>query len=82
MNVSTTRPVAAGLVPTDDRMSIALIGTSRMWSPRCSMFPTASARTITIPSVHQVNPTSADRATATRTPATTLPTRRRALRSV
>ena len=38
MKVSTTRPVAADLVPTD-MMSIALMGTSRTSSCRCSAYP-------------------------------------------
>ncbi len=76
------RPVAAALVPASDRMSIALMGTSRMLSPRWSAYPTASATTIVIPRLHQVNPTHADRLTASSTPTTTAATRRTALLSV
>ena len=81
MNVSTIRPVAAALV-SPDRMSIALMGTSRVLSPRCSAYPIASATAIVIPRLHHVNPTSAARPTASRTPATTAATRLIALRSV
>ena len=81
MKVSTTRSVAADLVPTD-MMSIALMGTSRTSSRRCSAYPTVSPSVIAIPRLHQVNPTHADSPSASRTPATTLATLRAALRSV
>jgi hypothetical protein len=63
-------------------MSIALIGTSRTVSPRCSAYPTASPTAITIPRLHQVNPTHADSPSASRTPATTAAMLRTALRRV
>ncbi len=80
-SVSTMRPVAAALPPSD-RMSMALIGTSRMWSPRRSTYPTARLAGTRIARLHQVNPATADSATATTTPATTLTTGWTALRSV
>ena len=58
------------------------MGTSRMLLPRCSAYPMASPTAIVIPRLHQVNPTSAARPTASRTPATTAATRLTALRSV
>lgn len=79
--VSTTRLTAAALVPTD-RMSIALMGTSRTFSPRRSANPAASAIATVIPRLHHVNPTHADSATASRTPTTTLATLVMAFRSV
>ncbi len=54
---------------------MALIGTSRMWSPSLSMEPIASAAAIVRPRLHQVNPTAEESASATSTPATTLATR-------
>jgi hypothetical protein len=63
-------------------MSIALMGTSRTSSRRCSAYPTASPSAIAMPRLHLVNPTDADSPSASRTPATTLATRRTALRTV
>ena len=82
MSVSTTRSLAAVLLPTADRISMALIGTSRMSSPSRRMSPTASATAIRMPRLHQVKPTMTDRPTASRTPASTLSTRWPALRRV
>ena len=73
-SVSITRPVAAALV-SKDRISIALIGTSRMWSPSLSLEPMASAAATVRPRLHHVNPTAAESPSATSTPATTLATR-------
>ena len=81
MKVSTIRPLAADLVPTD-MMSIALMGTSRTSSCRCIAYPTVSPSAMAIPRLHQVNPTHADSPSASRTPATTLATLRTAVRSV
>ena len=77
-----TRLLAAVLLPAAGRMSMALIGTSRMSSPSRRMSPAASATAIRMPRLHQVKPTMTERPTATRTPATTLSTRCAALRRV
>jgi hypothetical protein len=79
--VSKIRPVAAVFAAVTDRMSIALMGTSRMASPRRSAWPMNSATTMVIPRLHQVKPTNADKPTASSTPATAAATRCTALRS-
>jgi hypothetical protein len=80
INVSVILLVAAALLPTD-RMSIALIGTSRTAS-RSRSYPTASPSVIVSPRLHHVNPIHLDSPTAIRTPVTTAATLRTALNSV
>ena len=81
INVSVILLVAAVLLPTE-RMSIALIGTSRTASRSRSAYPTASPSAIVSPRLHHVNPTHLDSSSAIRTPVTTPTTLRTALNSV
>lgn len=78
INVSVILLVAAALLPTD-RMSIALIGTSRTASRSRSAYPTASPSVIVSPRLHHVNPIHLDSPSAIRTPVTTAATLRTAL---
>jgi hypothetical protein len=82
MSVSTTRPAAAVCVPTDEKISIALIGTSRTSSPSRSTRPMMRAPAMTRASCHQEKPMNSATPTATSTPTVTLSTLRIALRMV
>ena len=64
------------------KISIALIGTSRVSAPSRSTRPSASVPAMSRPSTHQLNGTYAETATAASTPAVTPTTRWMALRMV
>jgi len=81
MSVSVMRLVAAACESTE-KISIALIGTSRMSSRSRRTRPSTSAPAMSRPSTHQLNGTYADTATAASTPAVTPTTRWTALRIV
>jgi hypothetical protein len=82
MSVSATRPVAAACVPTDEKISIALIGTSSRSSPSRSTRPMTRAAAMTSASCHQEKPMNSATPIATSTPTVTLSTLRMALRMV
>jgi hypothetical protein len=76
IRVSATRSMATVPAwPATASTSMALIGTSRVWSPRRSSRPMTSAARMVTPRLHQVRPTTLEISAATSTPATTLPTR-------
>ena len=73
-SVSITRPVAAACIPTDEKISIALIGTSSRSSPSRSIRPMSSAPAMSSASSHQEKPMNSETPTATKTPTVTLST--------
>ena len=68
--------------PPTASTSIALIGTSLTSSPSRSSRPSTSEPPTAMARLHQVSPTQDERTTATRTPTSTLTTRRIPRRSV
>ena len=82
ITVSTIRPSTAMSEPPTARISIALIGTSAMSSPRRNSRPITSDTATASPRLHQVSGTTVDRAAANSTPSTTLATRSSPRRTV
>ena len=61
---------------------MALIGTSRAWAPRRNTLASTEGAAMTAARLHQVRPARLEKATATRTPVSTAPTRSSPIRTV